>query len=162
MDLLSRPLRHHEGVHGQPAVSGADTLAYLLGGWSVDRVLVEPVSGHRGTFTGEAEFSPEQGGAAAAYHEHGRLRWPTYGGPASRRLRYELTGDGVLAVCFADGRPFHTVELSGGEAAYEHPCGDDLYVGTLAVVDKDEWRQVWRVAGEQPLEIRTRFRRRCV
>lgn len=161
MDLLRRPLRHHEGVQGQPAVSGADTLAYLLGGWSVDRVLVAPGSGYRGTFTGEAEFCPEPGGTGAAYHEQGRLRWPTYDGPASRRLRYALTGDGALTVRFADGRPFHILELRGGRASYVHPCGDDVYIGILTVVDEDEWRQVWRVAAEQELEIRTRFRRRC-
>lgn len=145
-----------------PPAHGADLLAYLMGGWAVERLLKSGTAGHRGTFTGEAEFSPEPGGAAAAaYHEHGRLRWPTYDGPAGRRLRYELTGDGVLAVRFADGRPFHTVELRGGRAAHVHPCGEDLYVGTLTVVDEDEWRQVWRVSGEHPLEIRTRFRRRC-
>jgi len=150
--------RHRGGLHAP--TSAAETLAYLIGGWDVERDVLDRHSGEAGTFTGRARFTPTPAGAT--YSEHGRLRWPTYDGPASRRLRYEVAGDGVLAVRFADGRPFHTLELSGGRASYQHPCGDDLYVGTLTVVDQDEWRQVWRVAGKQPLEIRTRFRRRSV
>ncbi len=55
--------------------------------------------------------------------------------------------DGTTDVRFADGRPFHDLDLSSGRHVADHPCSADLYRGEFTVRDEDHWRTVWRVRG---------------
>lgn len=50
-------------------------------------------------------------------------------------------------MCFADGRPFHGLDLTTGHHVAGHPCAADLYRGEFTVRDADHWRSVWRVGG---------------
>jgi Family of unknown function (DUF6314) len=96
-----------------------DTLAFVRGGWRLDRVLTDHRSGTRGRFTGHAlvaEAPPEQPGEWQ-YTEQGELIFGAHSGPATRRLRYQARPDGTVAVRFADGRPFYVLDLRSGLGA---------------------------------------------
>jgi hypothetical protein len=63
-------------------------------------------------------------------------------------------------VAFADGRPFHTLDLTAGGCAVEHRCGGDRYDGAYRLTGPDTLEVDWRVTGpRKDLEIRTTYRR---
>jgi hypothetical protein len=125
-------------------------ITYLAGRWTVRRRLNDLENGVEGTFEGVAEFS-----ADGTWTEIGRLRFGAYDGEARRVLRI-VEG----AVEFADGRPFHPLDLSGGACTVEHLCGDDRYAGEYTVLGPDELRVVWFVAGPRKRQaIETVYRR---
>ncbi len=82
------------------------------------------------------------------HHESGTFVWRGVPRPAERTLRF-LPGSapGTADVRFADGRPFHDLDLSSGRHVADHPCSADLYRGEFTVRDADHWRSVWRVRG---------------
>jgi hypothetical protein len=82
------------------------------------------------------------------HHESGTFTWHGTARPAERTLRY-LPGDdpATARVRFADGRPFHDLDLRTGHHRADHPCALDLYRGEFEVFDADHWRTRWRVAG---------------
>jgi Family of unknown function (DUF6314) len=116
---------------------------FLLGAWEVDRALEDAALG-TGRFRGRAEFAPD--GTEVRWIESGRLELGTYAGPARRELHIVPAG-AAWEVRFADGRPFHRLDLSAGACTLHHPCGDDRYDGELAVLGPDEFRLRWRVRG---------------
>jgi hypothetical protein len=116
---------------------------YLLGTWRVSRELHDAAMG-AGAFAGEATFARE--GDAIRWDEAGRLRLGGYDGPAQRTLRI-VPEDGAWAVRFADGRPFHRLDLRGGRCALEHPCGEDRYTGEFTLRGPDAFEIAWRVDG---------------
>ncbi|HET8755435.1 MAG TPA: DUF6314 family protein [Solirubrobacteraceae bacterium] len=127
-----------------------NAIAYLAGRWTVQRRLTDLQTGVEGVFEGVAEIAPD-----GTWTETGRLRFGAYDGAARRVLRLV---DG--AVEFADGRPFHALDLSTGAWAVEHSCGEDRYVGEYAVVGPGELRIVWFVRGPRKRQhIETRYRR---
>jgi hypothetical protein len=134
--------------------------AYLPGTWSVTRRLEDAALGS-GSFSGTATFSAAGGGLA--WEERGRLRLGAYDGPARRTLRIVAEGGGWI-VRFDDGRPFHPLVLTRGEASrVEHPCGEDAYAGEYVVLGEDAFRVRWRVRGpakDQVIESRYARRRR--
>ena len=110
-----------------------------------------------GTFAGEAVFAPE--GDGLLWREQGRLRLGAYDGPATRTLRIVPDGTGWL-VRFADGRPFHPLDLREGTCAVAHPCGEDRYEGVYRVSGPDELEVRWCVRGPaKDGVIETRYRR---
>ena len=116
---------------------------YLLGAWEVDRDLEDARHG-AGRFAGRATFSRD--GDGLVWEESGRMRLGGYAGPARRRLRIVPDGGG-WEVRFADGRPFHRLDLSGGGCQMHHPCGEDRYDGELEVLGPDAFALRWRVTG---------------
>jgi Family of unknown function (DUF6314) len=133
-----------------------DTLAFVRGGWQLDRMLTDYRAGLDGWFTGHALVAPappEQPGEPPGrpgewrYTEHGELRFAAHTGPASRRLRYQARPDGTVAVRFADGRPFYVLDLRTGQAQAEHGCGRDQYQLTHRVLGADLLEEEWRVRG---------------
>ena len=127
-------------------MTGGCLLSFLLGEWDLQRHLVDIRLGLEGRFGGIARFSPD-GPLAAGYDERGILTWPGHVGPASRRLRCESVGEGRVAFSFADGRPFHHLELrSDGFEAF-HLCGADRYGGRFVLLGDDEWHATWEVEG---------------
>ncbi|MEU7056518.1 DUF6314 family protein [Streptomyces sp. NPDC046197] len=154
----------------------ADVLAHLAGRWRVERTVRDLASGDEGRFTGTAVFntlagdteggSPagsdfeggdpagsdfeggDRGGEGLLHHESGRFVWRGASRPAERTLRF-LPGSvpGTAEVRFADGRPFHDLDLRSGRYVAGHPCAADLYQGEFTVRDADHWRVVWRVRG---------------
>jgi len=135
----------------------ADALLYLAGSWRAERTVRDLASmddtddtaddTDEGTFTGTTTFSPLDGGGLL-HHESGTFVWQGVARPAERTLRFlPGTAPGTADVRFADGRPFHDLDLTSGRWITDHPCAADLYRGEFTVLDSDHWRTVWRVAG---------------
>ncbi|MEU6531445.1 DUF6314 family protein [Streptomyces sp. NPDC046928] len=124
-----------------------DVLTYLAGDWRVARGVRDLASGDEGTFTGTTLFGPLEDGGLL-HHESGAFVWRGVPRPAERTLRF-LPGavPGTADVRFADGRPFHDLDLRDGRHIADHPCSADLYRGDFTVRDADHWRTVWRVRG---------------
>jgi Family of unknown function (DUF6314) len=122
-------------------VTGLD--GFLLGDWQVQRDVHDAQLGD-GRFEGTATFARRDGGLT--WHEHGRLRLARYDGPGRRDLLLDRDGAG-WQVRFADGRPFHRLELTDGTCAVEHRCGRDVYAGAYAVTGRDSFEVRWRVRG---------------
>jgi hypothetical protein len=124
-----------------------DVLAYLTGRWRVRRSVRDLASGRDGEFTGSTDFRPLDGGGLL-HHESGTFVWRGVARPAERTLRF-LPGrtPGTADVRFADGRPFHDLDLTTGRHVADHPCAADLYRGEFTVLDAGRWRTVWRVGG---------------
>jgi hypothetical protein len=127
------------------AVQVANTLAFLLGRWSIERVICDYRDGSEATFSGVAVVTP--GDEGASYVEAGQLRRGSHSGPARRTLAFrELAGGGV-AVDFADGRPFIELDLAAGRWAGTHPCRADRYELSFEALGPDRMHETWRVTG---------------
>jgi hypothetical protein len=125
-----------------------EVLAFLAGSWRVDRSVRDLASGDEGRFDGTTVFGPLEGGALL-HRESGVFVWHGVARPAERTLRFlpGPAGAGTAEVRFADGRPFHDLDLTTGHWVADHPCAADLYRGEFTVRDADHWRTVWRVRG---------------
>ncbi|MFD5715563.1 DUF6314 family protein [Streptomyces pharetrae] len=125
-----------------------EVLAFLAGSWRVDRSVRDLASGDEGRFDGTTAFGPLEGGALL-HRESGVFVWRGVARPAERTLRFlpGPAGAGTAEVRFADGRPFHDLDLTTGHWVADHPCAADLYRGEFTVRDADHWRTVWRVRG---------------
>ncbi|MBB4716412.1 hypothetical protein BJ965_006294 [Streptomyces luteogriseus] len=138
-----------------------DVLAYLAGRWRVSRSVRDLAGGAEGEFTGVTEFrgdGEEPGGLL--HHESGTFVWQGVARPAERTLRFLPGPGGTADVRFADGRPFHDLDLRSGRHVADHPCSADLYRGEFTVRDADHWRTVWRVGGPaKDLVLRTDYAR---
>ena len=123
--------------------------AELVGRWTVERVVRDERSGTTGRFRGTATFTPD-----GRWVEEGTLELGAYRGPARRELR--IVGD---AVEFADGRPFHTLDLTGRPV--EHRCGEDAYTGVYRLLAPDRLEVSWRIAGPRKTQrVDTSYTRR--
>ncbi|MQY38985.1 hypothetical protein SRB17_70000 [Streptomyces sp. RB17] len=124
-----------------------DVLEHLVGRWRVERHVRDLTSGDEGRFEGVVHFTRLTRGALL-HEESGTFTWRGVARPATRTLRF-LPGPtpGTADVRFADGRPFHELDLGSGRYVAEHPCAADLYRGEFTVRDADHWRTVWRVGG---------------
>jgi hypothetical protein len=138
-----------------------DLAAFLRGEWDVERTVGDERAGRTGRFDGVAEFAPAPGrGNEVAWRESGRLRLDGYDGPAHRELALVPAGD-AWEVRFADGRPFHALDLTTGRCAVAHDCGADRYDGELRVAGPDELVVRWDVTGPGKAQrIESRYRRR--
>ncbi len=126
----------------------ADTYAYLLGRWSVERTVVDRHGGSGGRFSGTAEARPTgETGSTAAYVEDGCFVTAGRSWPAQRRLLYRRLPSGAVAMDFADGRPFIQCDLSGGRWACEHLCGPDVYRMEYEALGPDALIERWDVSG---------------
>ncbi|WP_052269726.1 MULTISPECIES: DUF6314 family protein [Streptomyces] len=125
----------------------ADALAYLVGRWRVERSIRDLAGGEEGRFEGVTAFSALEDGGLL-HTESGTFTWRGTARPATRTLRF-LPGPmpGSADVRFADGRPFHPLDLASGRCTADHLCSADLYRGEFTVRDTDHWRTVWRVGG---------------
>ncbi|MEZ7006715.1 DUF6314 family protein [Streptomyces sp. AD55] len=132
-------------MSGQWAVP--DVLAYLAGRWRTERTVRDLDSGAEGRFEGSTVFE-ESGDGGLLGRERGEFTWQGVTRPAERTLRYlPGTAPGTADVRFADGRPFHDLDLSTGRHVAGHPCAADHYRGEFTVRSAVRWRTVWRVAG---------------
>ncbi|MFM9708988.1 DUF6314 family protein [Streptomyces galilaeus] len=124
-----------------------DILRFLAGDWRVERSVRDLTGGARGHFEGTTVFGPLDGGGLL-HEESGTFVWQGVPRPAGRTLRF-LPGrlPGTADVTFADGRPFHGLDLRSGRHVTDHPCVADLYRGEFTVRDADHWRTRWRVRG---------------
>jgi hypothetical protein len=128
-----------------------DLAGWLRGEWTVTRVINDG-AGH---FEGRACFVPDpESPAAVMWREHGRLRLGAHDGPAERTLRIEPAIDGAWQVRFADGRPFHELDLAaGGRCDVSHLCGPDVYRGRYEIDGPDRFTITWRVSGPRKNDV---------
>jgi hypothetical protein len=142
-----------------------DALLYLAGSWLLERSVRDLAGADEGTFTGTTTFSPlhERGRSGLLHHESGTFVWQGVARPAERTLHFlPGTAPGAADVRFADGRPFHDLDLTSGRWITDHPCAADLYRGEFTVLDSDHWRTVWQVAGPaKDLVLTTDYTRRA-
>jgi hypothetical protein len=140
----------------------ADLKAYLAGVWTISRTLEDRRRGARGTFAGRAGFEPE-GEDFLVYREEGRLALGgfetlahqryLYAFPAPHRAPHQVPHR--AEVRFADGRPFHDLDLSDGLWTAGHRCAPDTYRGRFRALGPDRWWVRWIVTGprkDQALE----------
>jgi hypothetical protein len=123
--------------------------AELTGRWTVERRVLDRRTGAAGRFHGVATFAPD-----GRWTEEGTLELGAYRGPARREL---AIADGMVR--FADGRPFHPLDLSGRPV--EHRCGDDRYVGEYRLLGPDALEVVWDVTGPHKHQRIASSYRRC-
>ena len=142
-----------------PAVTRADDLrGFLRGSWVFLRLLRDEATGGRGSFLGRADFTDAPGGLD--FREAGWMVLGDYQGHAERRYRFRFTGPWRAEVGFADGRPFHALELRGGETTVEHLCGNDLYRGRYRLAGDYRWRLDWQITGpRKDLSLETCYQR---
>lgn len=154
-----RRLRTGQGFGGgrvsvvqQGCLPVADAAGFLLGIWAVERTLLDNAKGTRGTFTGTTTFTPDDAGRLA-WVEAGTAAWavskgPSFEGPASREYLLEPgAAPSGLSVLFADGRPFHELDLTTGFCTAEHWCPPDNYRIRFAVRSADVIEYSWEVRG---------------
>ncbi|MFD8549571.1 DUF6314 family protein [Streptomyces sp. NPDC059649] len=152
--------RPRQGPHEGPLHPVPDVAGYLSGRWSIERTVHDLWTGTEGRFHGTADFRPDPAGGALLHMEEGELTWDGTAYPASRTLRLRPRPDGGAAIDFADGRPFHDLDLTTGRWTAVHPCAEDRYEGTFTVRSADEWHLEWRVTGPAKRQLlRTVYRR---
>ncbi|MFE2227248.1 DUF6314 family protein [Streptomyces kronopolitis] len=157
-DAAPEPDADPGGARPYPVPNAA---AYLAGRWDVERTVHDLRTGAEGHFRGTAEFRPEGTGDALLHVEEGQLTWDGTVYPASRTLRLRPRPDGTAGVEFADGRPFHDLDLRTGRWTARHLCAEDRYEGSFTAVAADEWRLRWRVGGPAKDQLlRSVYRRR--
>lgn len=121
--------------------------------------MVDRRHGMSGELTGRAHFAPS--GRGLLYDERGTLTFGAHHGPAEQRLIFDFSCGNVRAtVSFRDGRAFHDLDLSDGQAIVSHPCGPDLYQGRFVAINAMRWQSAWTVTGpRKDQEIFTRYTR---
>jgi hypothetical protein len=129
----------------------------LTGEWLITRV----INGGAGRFHGRARIAADpESPTTLLWHEHGRLRLGAHEGPAERTLRIEPATTGAWQVRFADGRPFHPLDLTSGSDEVTHLCGADTYRGHYEIQSPDCFTVTWRVTGPRKDDvIETRYER---
>jgi hypothetical protein len=134
----------HDATAGARPATPAQLPAWLAGEWTITRL----INGDAGRFQGRARFTPDPAAPTSlVWHERGRLRLGGHEGPAARTLRIEPADDGAWQVRFADGRPFHPLDLAAGRCAATHRCGADTYRGEYVLVGEDRFTVTWRITG---------------
>lgn len=122
-----------------------DPIGFLLGTWTTQRHLLDRSSDIAGTFAGTTTFTADGGGLH--WVEQGRVRWPSFEGPASRSYRV-VRGTGPEAeVHFDDGRLLCRLDLATGRAHDVHACPPDTYLVDFAVHSIDRIDYSWDVTG---------------
>jgi hypothetical protein len=131
---------------------------YLRGEWRLARVYLDRRRGVAGWFRGLARFT--ETGDGIRYREQGHLRFGDFAGEAYREYRCDFPAPGLARLSFADGRPFHDLDLTAGRWQVQHGCAPDRYDGEFLALSATQWRAVWRVVGpRKDLLIRGGYRR---
>lgn len=118
---------------------------FLTGAWAIRRSVIDSQSGIRGTYTGVAEFTALKNDLR--YRELGELSFGSYRGVSHRDLLFAFQENGCAEVLFADGRPFHTLDLRSGTDRVTHLCGSDAYYGCFKAIDSNSLCVDWLIKG---------------
>lgn len=120
----------------------------LEGAWRIVRRIDDRRARHEARFHGTARIAPDPalGPGALAWHEEGDLASPAHRGRATRDMRIVPAGD-AWEVLFADGRPFHPLDLRSGRCEVVHLCGADRYEGVIELPGPERASIAWRITG---------------
>ncbi len=121
----------------------APALADFAGLWRVARDITDHRAGLTGRFTGTAILTP--GGPGLRYREEGSLAFGAAAPVRAERSYLWSERGGRIAVCFADGRPFH--DFDPADAAALHFCAPDHYAVRYDFARWPDWGAEWRVTG---------------
>lgn len=149
--------------HAEPSTAVwpvADLRAYLAGSWTISRTMEDRRRGALGRFEGQAGFTSE-GEDLLAYREVGRLALGGFETVAHRRYLYAFPAPRAAPhrpphraeVRFADGRPFHDLDLSDGLWTAGHRCAPDTYRGRFRALGPDRWWARWIVTGPRKDQV---------
>jgi hypothetical protein len=130
-----------------------DTFTFLLGRWTLERVVTDHRSGTDGRFEGNVVIAEAQSDRnhpfdrRARYDETGTLHFGGHVGTASRRLELVRLENAAVMLYLADGTPFVDLDLRSGTWRSVHPCGEDHHEIVTAARSPDEVEEHWRVRG---------------
>ncbi|MCV6583902.1 MAG: DUF6314 family protein [Marinibacterium sp.] len=113
--------------------------------WQIDRQIDDRRAGLVITGTGQARLTRQ--GDGLIYDETLMLDLPGQGALTAERRYLWAQDPGGVAVAFDDGRPFHRILLSGGDARDRHHCDPDLYDVTYDFSTWPRWSARWDVTG---------------
>ena len=132
----------------------------LVGRWRIARSVRDHRRGENATFAGWATIGADPAASGQLlWHEEGELVSGAHRGAAHRTMRIVPAGD-AWEVRFADGRPFHSLDLAGGACTVVHLCSPDRYDGAFILRTADDLTVRWRVHGPaKDLEIVSDYRR---
>lgn len=119
--------------------------AAFAGRWSMTRDIIHG-DGLTGRLVGEAVIAPT-GPGLWRYSESGEL---TLGASEPFRATRDYlwrAAEKAIDVSFADGRPFHRIELSALTPATVHLCDPDRYAVAYDFTLWPEWSARWQVEG---------------
>jgi hypothetical protein len=128
------------------------TLADFKGHWRLTRQIFDDARRETGQFQGGAVFQPD--GAGLHYEETGTLHLK--GQPpmtATQRYLWRSGSDGGggssggIDVFFADGRAFHSIDLSDVRPDAHHHCAPDDYRVQYDFSQWPNWSSQWHVSG---------------
>lgn len=122
------------------------TPADFAGPWQIGRVISDHKAGQTGRFDGQAVLLPTSD-AGLEYVETGLLRIGAAPVLTAARRYHWAFRDGLVAVTFADHRPFHSFQAGVSGAGTDHLCGADLYRVTYGFADWPVWTALWQVSG---------------
>ena len=134
----------------------------FLGRWIIQRTINDVSGTLSGRLEGEAAFSLKpRDETMMEYQESGLLTIAT--APPIRAERTYLwrdQGHGSVDVLFADGRPFHRVNLNQQMPFDTHFCSPDIYGVNYDFREWPRWTTLWKVRGpRKAYQMETRYRR---
>lgn len=115
------------------------------GDWSIERIVEDLFLGRHVEFTGIARLIPEKDGLL--YREEGTLKVPGQAPIAASRSYHWRAEGNMIAVYFADARPFHRFDCDDPAPQASHSCDPDLYQVSYEFHHWPDWRSTWRALG---------------
>ena len=120
-------------------------LADFTGRWRIDRRIEDRHLNRTGQLHGAAVFTAD--GDGLHYDETGTLSFPGQPPLEARQTYLWRAGRQGVAVCFADGRAFHSFDLSAPQTSASHDCAPDLYLVRYDFSAWPHWSSDWSVTG---------------
>ncbi|MFT7649298.1 MAG: hypothetical protein ACI8Y4_004059 [Candidatus Poriferisodalaceae bacterium] len=120
--------------------------SFLAREWTLEREILHRDSDTSARIRGAAFWEVAEAGALT-YVERGVLEVGGYVGDVRQSYRFSIRTPTSADVFFADGRPFHTVDLANGRSDITHLCEPDTYLGIYEVTSTEELRVTWDVRG---------------
>jgi hypothetical protein len=143
---------------GARACPAAALLAALEGRWRLARAIVDRRRGTAGRLSGEAVFAAD--GAGLVCVEAGILRLAGAAPLRAERRSLWRAEAGLVAVRFADGRPFHAFDPRAARPGARHDCPPDLYRVAYDFSAWPDWSATWEVTGpRKEYRLRSRYAR---
>jgi hypothetical protein len=141
----------------------SDLFLYLQGRWQIARRVddrrEDAVYHMQGT--GAFDIDPEASAPRALVYQE-EVVWQPAGEPQRglRSYRYRFDGPTFAQVLFADGSPFHELDLASGMCTVGHDCPPDRYDGLYHLLDRDTFEVRWTVVGpRKDMILATSFHR---